>query len=109
MPFIWVIAIITLVLATAAAWWWHQAFQRRQQAMREVLDAADALERRLRAARAQAGAQAGAEHDPVREPLQEMLRHRLWLQQHGRSARLQQLQQVRDAMLQAAAKLQAMG
>ncbi|MEO5565090.1 MAG: hypothetical protein ABIR05_00260 [Luteimonas sp.] len=71
---------------------------RRQQALAQVLDAADALEARLRTARAEIEAIAGSEHDPVRDALQEMLRQRLWLQQHGQSANLGQLVQVRDSI-----------
>lgn len=71
---------------------------RRQQAVRQVLDAADALEDRLRAAREEIEAIAGSEDDPVRIAMQEMLRQRLWLQQHGDAASLQELGLVRDSI-----------
>lgn len=84
------IAIVLLLLRRRSA--------RRQRAMSQVLDAADALEERLRTARAEFEAIAGHDENPVRDALQEMLRQRLWLQQYGQSARLEQLAQVRDSI-----------
>jgi hypothetical protein len=52
----------------------------------------------LRTARAEIEAIAGSDDNPVREALQEMLRQRLWLQQHGSDASLEQLGQVRDSI-----------
>ena len=74
------------------------AQRQRARTLAQVLDAADALEARLRTARAEIEAIAGSEDNPVREALQEMLRQRLWLQQHGDSATLVQLSQVRDSI-----------
>jgi hypothetical protein len=71
---------------------------RRQRAMAQVLDAADALEARLRTARAEIEAVAGSGDNPVQEAMQEMLRQRLWLQQHGHEAPVAQLEQVRDSI-----------
>jgi hypothetical protein len=71
---------------------------RRQRAMSQVLDAADALEERLRTARAEIEAIAGSDDNPVRDALQEMLRQRLWLQHHGQSASLEELALVRDSI-----------
>lgn len=72
---------------------------RRQRALTQVLDAADALEARLRAARTEIEAITGNDDgNPVREALQEMLRQRLWLQQHGQEASLAQLASVRDSI-----------
>lgn len=72
---------------------------RRQRAMREVLDSADALEARLRAARAEIEAVAGDEgSDPVGEAMREMLRQRLWLRDHGRDASVEQLTEVRASI-----------
>lgn len=70
----------------------------RQRALAQVLDAADGLEARLRAARAEIEAIAGSQDNPVLEPMQEMLRQRLWLQQHGDAASLEQLRSVREAI-----------
>ncbi len=76
----------------------HAARRERARTLAQVLDAADALESRLRTARAEIEAIAGSEDNPVREALQEMLRQRLWLQQHGDAATLDQLSQVRDSI-----------
>jgi hypothetical protein len=72
---------------------------RRERAMREVLDAADALEAQLRVARAEIEAVAGSGgEDPVGEAMREMLRQRLWLRDHGRDASLAQLREVRSSI-----------
>lgn len=78
---------------------------RRQQALAGLLDAADALEERLRAARAEIEAVAGSDDNPVREAMQEMLRQRLWLQQHGDRASLEQLAAVRQSIDAARARI----
>lgn len=70
----------------------------RQRAVEELLDSADALEARLREARAEIEAIAGDDANPVREAMQEMLRQRLWLQQHGGQASLEQLAGVRASI-----------
>lgn len=71
---------------------------RRQRVLAQLLDAADALEARLRTARAEIEAIAGSDGNPVQEAMQEMLRQRLWLQQHGQDASIEQLAQVRDSI-----------
>ena len=53
---------------------------------------------RLRTARVEIEAIVGTDDNPVRDALQEMLRQRLWLQQHGDAATLEQLSQVRDSI-----------
>ncbi|GGK02003.1 hypothetical protein [Luteimonas terricola] len=78
---------------------------RHQRAMAGVLDAADALESRLRTARSEIEAVAGEGQDPVREALQEMLRQRLWLQQHGAAASPGQLDAVRASIDGARARI----
>lgn len=70
----------------------------RNRAMAGVLDAADALESRLRTARAEIEAVAGHGRNPVQEAMQEMLRQRLWLQEHGATASLRQLEAVRGSI-----------
>ncbi len=81
--------------------------RRRQQAVGEVLDAADALEARLRDARSEIEAVAGDEEaEPVRDALREMLRQRLWLQQHGDAASLDELDAVRDSIDTARARIE---
>lgn len=70
-----------------------------QRAVRDVLDAADALEDRLRIARAEIEAVAGdAVEDPVGDAMREMLRQRLWLRDHGAGATPEQLAGVRQAI-----------
>jgi outer membrane protein TolC len=66
--------------------------------MTQVLDAADALEARLRTARSEIEAIVGSDENPVRDALQEMLRQRLWLQQHGTEASISQLATLRDSI-----------
>ncbi|MEH6421749.1 hypothetical protein [Pseudomonas sp. CGJS7] len=91
--------MILAVLAAAAVGLALYRPLRRQRAVREVLDAADALEARLRAARAEIEAVAGDEgRDPVGEAMREMLRQRLWLRDHGRQASLSQLAEVRASI-----------
>lgn len=77
----------------------------RQRAVARLLDAADQLETRLRTARAELEAVTG-EEGATREALQEMLRQRLWLQQHGAAASLEQIDQVRRSMEDAGTKLE---
>jgi hypothetical protein len=71
---------------------------RRQRAMTQLLDAADALEERLRTARVEIESIVGNDENPVRDAMQEMLRQRLWLQQHGVDASLDQLVTVRESI-----------
>ncbi|MEN1940951.1 hypothetical protein WCE41_07770 [Luteimonas sp. MJ246] len=100
------IALLVLIVATAGAVLGRRAGRiRHRQAMAGVLDAADALETRLRAARSEIEAVAGEGGDPVREALQEMLRQRLWLQQHGSAASVDQLDAVRGSIDAARARI----
>lgn len=96
----WILA--TLALAALAAFLAQIGIRRqgrqRRQAVARLLDAADALEARLRAARSEIEAIAGSDENPVREAMQEMLRHRLWLQRHGDAATLEDLDTVRGAI-----------
>jgi hypothetical protein len=67
--------------------------------MRGILDAADALEDRLRTARDEIEAVAGSqEEDPVHEALREMLRQRLWLRDHGNGASVGELDEIRSGI-----------
>lgn len=88
------VAIVVLLLVRL-----RKGGSRRHRLLREVLDAADALEERLRTARAEIEAVAGSDDNPVRDAMQEMLRQRLWLQQHGDAATLEQLGRVRDTIV----------
>ncbi|WP_246022719.1 hypothetical protein [Cognatilysobacter terrigena] len=97
--------VVALALAAAAAVVALLVIQRsrrlspHQRAVRDVLDAADALEDRLRVAKAEIEAVAG-DHgpNPVGDAMREMLRQRLWLRDHGGTATPEQLAGVRDAI-----------
>ncbi|TXH77379.1 MAG: hypothetical protein E6Q88_01290 [Lysobacteraceae bacterium] len=78
----------------------------RQDAVARLLDAADALEARLRTARSEIEAITCTEDDTVRTALQEMLRQRLWLQQHGASASIRQLDDIRASIEQARERIE---
>ena len=93
-----VVLLIVVALSAVLALLLRRFGSRRQRAMGRLLDAADALEERLRTARAEIEAIAGSDENPVRDALQEMLRQRLWLQQYGGTASLQQLGAVRDSI-----------
>ncbi len=84
----------------------RQAGRGRQRAMAALLDSADALEARLRVARAEIEAVAGDDDNPVQQALREMLRQRLWLQQHGQAASLDELQAVRASIDAARAQIE---
>ena len=102
--------LLLLAIAAVAA---ALALRRRrpnphERAVREVLDAADALEARLRTARAEIEAIAGDRgEDPVGEAMREMLRQRLWLRDHGRTASLSQLAGVRASIDEARSRIDA--
>ena len=90
--------VIAAVVALALAWRIRQRSHARRQAIRAVLDAADALEARLRAAREEIEAVAGDHENPVRGAMQDLLRQRLWLQEHAITAELAQLGAVRQSL-----------
>ncbi|TAK38396.1 MAG: hypothetical protein EPO30_07140 [Lysobacteraceae bacterium] len=92
------VLLLLLALAALLLFALRRRGGRRQRALAQVLDAADALEARLRTARAEIEAIAGSGGNPVQDAMQEMLRQRLWLQQHGQEASLEQLAQVRDSI-----------
>lgn len=103
--------LLSIALLVLVAWVVLARFRtgrtRHQRAMSAVLDAADALEARLRTARSEIEAVAGdGGGDPVREALQEMLRQRLWLQQHGQAATPRQLDSVRTSIDAARARIE---
>lgn len=105
------IALPIIVVALAAGAFWlalrlRRAGLQRQQAISQLLDAADALEARLRAARAEIEAVAGHEENPVRAAMQDLLRQRLWVQDNAQTASLAQLHGVRDALDAARASIE---
>jgi methyl-accepting chemotaxis protein len=96
-----ILILIAAALAAVGAWWMLRRRRptRRQRMVRDVLDAADALESRLRTARSEIEAVAGdVGADPVGEAMREMLRQRLWLRDHSRTASLDQLAEVRESI-----------
>jgi hypothetical protein len=104
---IWTVVAAGVVIVLAAVWR-SRAPRRRARAVRDLLDAADALEARLRTARAEIEAVAGEQGtDPVGEAMREMLRQRLWLRDHGREASLEQLADVRVSIDAARSRIDA--
>jgi hypothetical protein len=100
-----------LLLATLALVAWlarrrRQHVRIRARAIRDLLDAADAVEARLRTAREELEAVAGDHENPVRGAMQEILRQRLWLQDNAASADLAQLEAVRRSLDGARASLE---
>ncbi len=95
-------ALVVLAIVVAV----RRRVHRRRAAFAQVLDAADALEARLRLARVEIGAGSDAGEDPVREALQEMLRQRLWLQQHGADASLATLDALQVSIEAARGRLE---
>ncbi|QIL20998.1 hypothetical protein [Thermomonas sp. HDW16] len=97
------LALPLLLLATITTVLWlslrtRQRSKTRERTIRGVLDAADALEARLRTARDELEAVAGENENPVRGAMQEILRQRLWLQDNAASADLAQLDAVRRSL-----------
>ena len=79
----------------------------RQRVISQLLDAADALEARLRAVRSEIEAIAGDHVNPVRSAMQDLLQQRLWLQDNAQRASLAQLEDVRRSLDSASASLDA--
>lgn len=100
--------LVFAAVVVAALALMYRKQSRRYRAVKELLDSADALEARLRAARAEIEAVAGDdENDPVRLALKEMLRQRLWLQQHGDKATVEELGTVRASIDSARGRIEA--
>ncbi|MHB8911879.1 MAG: hypothetical protein ACYC42_04415 [Lysobacter sp.] len=99
--------LVAIVVAGTAVLLLRRLPAKRRHAMRALLDSADALEARLRAARAEIEAVVGDEaEDPIRDAMREMLRQRLWLRDHGRSASFEQLTEVRLSIDAARARIE---
>lgn len=105
LPVITTLSAAIIVAALALAWRVRRPGTPRQRAFTRLLDAADALEARLRTAKAEIEAITGDEDESVRAALQEMLRQRLWLQQHGETASIQTLDELRASIDQARARI----
>ena len=105
------IASLLILAVLAAGGLWLALRQRRdslhrQRVISQLLDAADALEARLRAARSEIEAIAGDHVNPVRAAMQDLLQQRLWLQDNAQQASLAQLEEVRQTMDNARASLE---
>jgi methyl-accepting chemotaxis protein len=105
LPVVTVASIVVAVVALTFVWLLSRRDKPRKRAMARLLDAADALEARLRTAKAEIEAITGDEDETVRAALQEMLRQRLWLQQHGGTASVQTLDEIRASIDQARARI----
>jgi hypothetical protein len=105
LPVATAVFIVVVIIALGLAWRLSRRETPRQRAMIRLLDAADALEARLRTAKAEIEAITGDEDETVRTALQEMLRQRLWLQQHGQTASVQTLDGIRVSIEQARARI----
>lgn len=96
---------VVLIVGLAVAWRVSRGHLPRERAYTRLLDAADALETRLRVARSEIEAITGGDDETVRTALHEMLRQRLWLQQHGATAPVKQLDEMRKSIEQARARI----
>ncbi len=105
LPVITLLSAVIVAAALVLAWRVLRRGTPRQRALTRLLDAADALEARLRTAKAEIEAITGDEDASVRAALQEMLRQRLWLQQHGETASLQTLNELRASIDQARSRI----
>jgi len=93
------VLLAVLALTAVAVLLGRRIGGRHHRAVGGVLDAADALEARLRTARAEIEAVAGDDQaDPVGAAMREMLRQRLWLQEHGANASIAELESVRASI-----------
>lgn len=100
------IIVLLLIVGLVALLWTALRAHARTRAIRRLLDAADALEARLRVARSEIEAVAGDHENPVRQAMQDLLRQRLWLQENAGSARLAQLASMRTALDAARLKIE---
>lgn len=105
LPAITALSAAIVVAISILAWRARRAGAPRQRALARLLDAADALEARLRTAKAEIEAITGDEDESVRAALQEMLRQRLWLQQHGETASTRTLDEIRVSIEQARVRI----
>ena len=123
MPYLLLIALAG-VAVLAAAWLRERGLRQRDNAIRALLDGADALEAQLQQCRqrmqslkemlvalpeemsARANTALSAD-DKVEAALKDLLAHRLWIQQNAASATPKQLEAARAALAQSGATLQA--
>src|SRR5690606_21745363 len=78
------LSLLLVAAAVALATWYRRRGEQRTRAVARLLDSADALE--------------AGDQTPGRAARQELRRQRLWLQQHGQAASLEQLDSVRASI-----------
>ena len=99
----WLIFVLAVLSCSIVLMYSNRSKRRhilRSQALTEVLDAADALEASLRAARSELDSH-DKDTDSIRQALAEMLKQRLWIKEYGQNASIQHLHELRDSLLQA--------
>jgi hypothetical protein len=119
-----IVALIAASVGTAL-WMRERPLRRRQQAIRALLDGADAVESQLQACRermqrlrsqlsilpeemsARADSALSADFK-VQAALKDLLAHRLWIQQHAETATIAQFDVARSALEQSAKTLAAL-
>lgn len=123
MPYLLLFALAGL-LALVLAWLRERRLSQRENAIRALLDGADALEAQLQECRqrmqtlkemlvvlpeemSEQAYTALSADDKVGAALKDLLAHRLWIKQNAASATLQQLDAARAALVQSGATLQA--
>lgn len=123
MPYLLLLALAGL-LALVLAWLREQRLSQRENAIRSLLDGADALEVQLQECRqrmqtlkemlvvlpeemSERAYTALSADDKVGAALKDLLAHRLWIKQNAGTATLQQLDAARTALAQSGATLQA--
>ena len=121
------VLIVALLAACVLAglWLYERGLRQRQQAIRALLDGADAVEARLQACRErmqrlremlsilpeEMSARADnalAADAKVQAALKDLLAHRLWIQQHAETAAIAQFDAARVALEQSGATLGAL-
>jgi uncharacterized coiled-coil protein SlyX len=122
-PYLLLFALAGL-LALVLAWLRERRLYQRENAIRALLDGADALEARLQECRqrmqtlrdmlvvlpeemSERANTALSADDKVGAALKDLLAHRLWIKQNAGTATLQQLDAARTALAQSGATLQA--
>ena len=123
MPYLLLFALAVL-LALVPVWLREQRLSQRENAIRGLLDGADALEVQLQECRrrmqtlkemlvvlpeemSERANTALSADDKVEAALKDLLAHRLWIKQNAGTATLQQLDAARSALAQSGTTLQA--
>lgn len=125
MVFYLLIAAVAATVLFATLYMRERNLNKRQQAIRALLDGADAVEAQLQACRERmqrlremlsilpeemsARAHNALDADTkVQAALKDLLAHRLWIQQHAETASIEQFSTARDALTQSGLTLSAL-